>query len=119
MRAVVAHAPYAPQLVAKIEDQQAVINLAGIVSESDAIMVARGDLGIECPYEELPIIQRRAVKACLKEGKPVIVATHMLESMIDSPGPTRAEITDVANAPIIPRAAPARRRNAVPQRPPN
>lgn len=61
-------------------------------------MIARGDLGMECPYEELPIIQRRLVKACLATGRPVIVATHMLESMIENPMPTRAEITDVANA---------------------
>lgn len=98
LRAVIENAPYTPLLVAKIEDQQAVRNLNEIIQESDAIMVARGDLGIECPYEELPIIQRRVVKACLREGKPVIVATHMLESMIENPMPTRAEITDVANA---------------------
>lgn len=87
-----------PLIVAKIEDQQAVANLEEIVREADAIMVARGDLGIEIPYEELPIVQRRIVKTCLHHGKPVIVATHMLESMIESPMPTRAEVTDVANA---------------------
>ena len=87
-----------PLIIAKMEDQQAVANLKEIVQEADGLMVARGDLGIEVPYEELPIIQRRAVKTCLRVGKPVIVATHMLESMIESPIPTRAEVTDVANA---------------------
>jgi pyruvate kinase len=87
-----------PKIVAKVEDQQAVKNINEIIAEADAIMVARGDLGIEVPYEELPIIQRRIVKTCLQVGKPVIVATHMLESMIANPMPTRAEVTDVANA---------------------
>ncbi|HEY1660888.1 MAG TPA: pyruvate kinase [Verrucomicrobiae bacterium] len=87
-----------PFVIAKIEDQQALINLESIVKETDGVMVARGDLGIEIPYEELPIVQRRIVKTCLRHGKPVIVATHMLESMIESPMPTRAEVTDVANA---------------------
>jgi pyruvate kinase len=86
------------KIVAKIEDQQAVVNLHDLIDAADGIMVARGDLGIECPYEELPIIQRRTVKASIRCGKPVIVATHMLESMIENPMPTRAEVTDVANA---------------------
>lgn len=86
------------RIIAKIEDQSAVANLDEIVVASDALMVARGDLGIECPIEELPIIQRRAVLACFHHGRPVIIATHMLESMISAPLPTRAEITDVANA---------------------
>jgi pyruvate kinase len=86
------------RIIAKIEDQQAVENLYDLVEASDAIMVARGDLGIECPYEELPIIQRKIVKGCIRYGKPVIVATHLLESMIENPMPTRAEVTDVANA---------------------
>ena len=87
-----------PFVIAKIEDQQAVLNLESIVREADGIMVARGDLGIEIPYYELPIVQRRIVKMCLRFGKPVIVATHMLESMIEAPMPTRAEVTDVSNA---------------------
>jgi pyruvate kinase len=98
LRKVVSQAAHRPLLIAKIEDQLAVKNFDEILCEADGIMVARGDLGIECPYEELPIIQRRIVKACLHVGRPVIVATHMLESMIENPLPTRAEITDVANA---------------------
>jgi len=86
------------QIVAKIEDQSAVKNINEIIETADGVMVARGDLGVECPYEELPIIQRKIVKKCVHIGKPVIVATHMLESMISNPLPTRAEITDVANA---------------------
>jgi pyruvate kinase len=86
------------RIIAKIEDQLAVQNLESIIAVADGIMVARGDLGIEVPYEELPIIQRRAINLCLAAVKPVIVATHLLESMITNPSPTRAEITDIANA---------------------
>ena len=86
------------QIIAKIEDQKGVENIAEIIQSADALMIARGDLGIECAFEDLPIIQRNAVGASLATGKPVIVATHMLESMIESPVPTRAEISDVANA---------------------
>ena len=98
LRRITSQWPRPPQIVAKIEDQQAVANFQKIADVSDAIMVARGDLGIEIPYEELPIVQRRMVKTCLQTGRPVIVATHMLESMIENPMPTRAEVTDVANA---------------------
>lgn len=86
------------KIIAKIEDQQAISNLEEIVKSTDALMVARGDLGIECPFEELPSIQRRAVRTCFEHGRAVIIATHMLESMIYQPMPTRAEISDVANA---------------------
>jgi pyruvate kinase len=86
------------QIVSKIEDQEAVRNLDDIITASDLIMVARGDLGIEVHIEELPILQRRIVKRCLALGRRVIVATHFLESMISSPTPTRAEVTDVSNA---------------------
>lgn len=86
------------RIIAKIEDQGGLRNLEGIVRAADAIMVARGDLGIEIDYHVLPLVQRRIVENCLTEGKPVIIATHLLESMISAPMPTRAEISDISNA---------------------
>jgi len=86
------------KIIAKIEDQQAITNLDAIIKASDGLMIARGDLGIECPFEDLPLIQSRAINACIRNTKPVIVATHMLESMIESPIPTRAEVSDIYNA---------------------
>ncbi len=86
------------KVIAKIEDQQAISNLDEIIKTADGLMVARGDLGVECSFEELPSIQSKAIEISINETKPVIVATQMLESMIDSPMPTRAEISDIANA---------------------
>jgi pyruvate kinase len=86
------------KIISKIEDQQGVQNLEEIIKVSDGIMVARGDLGVEIDLAELPNTQRRIVKLCAEYGKRVIVATHLLESMIENPIPTRAEVTDVANA---------------------
>lgn len=98
LRRILKKAKSLAKVVAKIEDQSAVRNILGMIEEADVVMIARGDLGIECPMEELPIIQRKIVKNCLRVGRPVIVATHMLESMIVNPVPTRAEVTDVSNA---------------------
>ena len=86
------------RIIAKIEDQAGLRNLEGIVKAADAVMVARGDLGIEIDYHILPLVQTRIVETCMTEGKPVIIATHLLESMISAPMPTRAEISDVCNA---------------------
>jgi len=90
--------PYRPRLVAKIETLPAVAALEEIADEADAVMVARGDLGIECPLEDVPHLQKRIVRHCVELGVPVITATQMLESMITSPAPTRAEVSDIANA---------------------
>lgn len=86
------------QIIAKIENQEAIRNIDAIIRAADAIMIARGDLGIEVDFEDLPILQRRIVKRCHEFGKRVIVATQLLESMIINPTPTRAEVTDVMNA---------------------
>ena len=86
------------QLVAKIETSAALGNLTEILAVSDAIMVARGDLGIDCPLEDVPHLQKSIVRQCVEFGVPVITATQMLESMVTAPSPTRAEVSDVANA---------------------
>jgi pyruvate kinase len=90
--------PRGPLVIAKIETRAAVQNLAGIIEAAGAIMVARGDLGNECTIEELPYLQKQIIRDCIAGGRPVITATQMLESMIESAAPTRAEASDVANA---------------------
>lgn len=88
------------RVIAKIENQQAMKNIDTLVEASGGIMIARGDLGSECPIEDLPLIQRQIVERCSFHGRKVIVATQMLESMIENPVPTRAEVTDIFNAVI-------------------
>jgi pyruvate kinase len=97
-KAQIAEAGKATPVIAKIEKHEAIDNIEAILDRADGIMVARGDLGVEIPLETVPVIQKRLVRQANFKGKPVIIATQMLRSMVESPRPTRAEATDIANA---------------------
>jgi pyruvate kinase len=86
------------KVIAKIEKPEAILDIENIIRETDAVMVARGDLGVEVPMERVPVLQKMIVKRCLLASKPVIIATQMMESMITNISPTRAEVNDVANS---------------------
>jgi pyruvate kinase len=100
-REVVAKYAKDAKIIAKIEKHSAIVQIDAILAEADAIMVARGDLGVETPFEAIPIVQAKLVKAAKACGKPVIVATQMLESMVNGKTPTRAEVTDIAYATAL------------------
>ena len=98
MRKIIRKNKHLAKVIAKIEKPEAVRNIDSIIKVANGIMVARGDLGVEMPIEQLPAIQKMIVKKCIQRARTVIVATQMLDSMEKSPTPTRAEVTDVANA---------------------
>ncbi|MCK4538186.1 MAG: pyruvate kinase [Candidatus Krumholzibacteria bacterium] len=100
IQGIIRRADSAARVIAKIEKQEALDCIDSILEVTDGIMIARGDLGVEIPAEKVPIVQKELINACLKRGKPVITATQMLESMVSSKRPTRAEASDVANAVI-------------------
>lgn len=97
LKAIIDKHAWKPRVIAKIEKPEALENIHEIIAVSDGVMVARGDLGVEMPMEQVPVIQKRIVKMCYEAGKPVIIATQMMESMITNSSPTRAEVNDVAN----------------------
>ena len=98
LKEIIASRGKTAKVIAKIEKPEAIANIDAIIAASDAVMVARGDLGVEMPMEEVPLLQKMIVNKCRAASKPVIVATQMLESMITTPRPTRAEVNDVANS---------------------
>lgn len=98
LRRIINKAKHPAKIIAKIEKPEAVKDINRIIKKSNGIMVARGDLGVEVPMEKLPGIQKKIIQKCIQRARPVIVATQMMNSMIENPSPTRAEVTDVANA---------------------
>ena len=98
LKHIIANIKCKAKVIAKIEKPEAIEDIDAIIQESDGLMVARGDLGVEIPYQNVPIIQKMLIKKCIVHARPIIVATQMMESMINSISPTRAEVNDVANA---------------------